>query len=407
MTNFSYKAVDEDGMVVSGVVEVDSIEIAGNVLSKRGYIPTKIKEVRDLSIVDTWHRVNARTGAVRLPELVLFTKQLRCLIRAGIPIVRLLGIVENQTQNRTLKRIANMMLRSVKHGVSLSDCVDQYPSVFSFVYRSIVRAGEISGNLPEVLKRLIFILEHERKVKTQIASAVRYPIFVLFTLAGAFIVLLTFVVPKFIRIFERAEIVLPLPTQIIVGLHNFFGEYWQVLIGITFALVVGLTFYLKTEDGRYTKDSILIKVPVLGPLFLKAAMSRFASIFGILHTSGVNVLEIMNILAETIGNAAISRTFDDVRDRVKMGEGIAEPLRSSKYFPGMVVDMIAVGEESGNLEEMLQDITEHYDDEVAYQVKGLEELISPILIVMLAAIVGFFALAIFMPIWKMATVINA
>jgi type IV pilus assembly protein PilC len=168
-----------------------------------------------------------------------------------------------------------------------------------------------------------------------------------------------------------------------------------------------LIFYLKTEDGRYIKDSILIKAPVFGPLFLKAAMSRFASIFAILHTSGVNVLEIMDILAETIGNSAVSRTFDDVRDRVKMGEGIAEPLRSSKHFPRMVVDMIAVGEESGNLEEMLQDITEHYDDEVAYQVKGLEELISPVLIVMLAAIVGFFALAIFMPIWKMATVINA
>ena len=178
------------------------------------------------------------------------------------------------------------------------------------------------------------------------------------------------------------------------------------MTGIIFALVVSLVFYLRTEGGRYIKDSVLLKIPVFGSLFLKAAMSRFASIFGILQSSGVNVLEAMDILAETIGNAVISREFNDIKQRIRKGEGIAEPLRSSKHFPLMVVDMVAVGEESGNLEEMLNDITEHYDDEVAYQVKGLEELISPVLIVMLAAIVGFFALAIFMPIWKMSTVVS-
>ena len=162
-----------------------------------------------------------------------------------------------------------MMLKNVKHGVSLSDCIDQYPSVFSPIYRSIVRAGEISGNLPEVLKRLILILDHERKVKTQIASAVRYPIFVLCTLAGAFTILLTFVVPKFITMFEKAEIQLPLPTLIIVGVNNLFYGYWHIATGIIFALVVSLVFYLKTEGGRYIKDSILLKIPVFGPLFMK------------------------------------------------------------------------------------------------------------------------------------------
>ena len=229
MSSFSYKAVDENGMVVSGVVEVDSIEIAENVLTRRGYIPTKIKEGGGLSVVDTWHRINARTGAVKIRELILFTKQLRCLLRAGIPIIRLLGIVEKQTPNRTLRRVSSMMSKNIKHGVSLSDCVDQFPSVFSPIYRSIVRAGEISGNLPEVLKRLIIILDHERKVKTQIVSAVRYPIFVLCTLAGAFTILLTFVVPKFIRIFEKAEIELPGPTLLIIGVNKLFYGYWHIV----------------------------------------------------------------------------------------------------------------------------------------------------------------------------------
>ncbi len=170
------------------------------------------------------------------------------------------------------------------------------------------------------------------------------------------------------------------------------------------ALVVGLVYLLRTEEGRYIGDGILLKIPFIGSLLVKAAMARFTSIFAILHASGIRVLDSMEILSGTIGNTAISRTFDEIRERVKEGEGISEPLLSAKYFPPMVSDMIAIGEESGNLEEMLHEITEHYDDEVEYQVKGLEGYIGPLLIVLLAGMVGFFALAVFLPVWDMASI---
>jgi type IV pilus assembly protein PilC len=224
---------------------------------------------------------------------------------------------------------------------------------------------------------------------------------VLFTLAVAFFVLLTYVMPKFAKLFEKANVDLPLPTRITIGLHGFFADYWYFVVGGIAALVAIISYLLRTEEGIYFRDNVFLRIPIIGPLYIKVAMARFTSIFAILHASGIRIIDSMNILAGTIGNTAISRTFDEIKERVKEGEGISEPLKSAKYFPPMVSDMIAIGEESGNLEEMLQDITDHYDDEVEYHVKGLEQVIGPILIVLLAAMVGFFALSIFLPIWEM------
>jgi type IV pilus assembly protein PilC len=401
MTGFSYKAIDENGMGVTGVIDADSIVIAKNLISERGHIPTKIKEVSNVSISDIWYQFLARAGAVKTSELVLFTKQFRNMLRAGVPIVRLLKVLELQTQNRTLRRITRVMLKKVKQGASLTDCVEEYPTVFSPLYCAMVKAGEISGSLPDVLKRLIYVIDHEKKVKSDLNAAIRYPMLVLFTLAVAFFVLLTYVMPKFAKLFENANVDLPLPTRITIGLHGFFADYWYFVVGGIAALVAIISYLLRTEEGIYFRDNVFLRIPIIGPLYIKVAMARFTSIFAILHASGIRIMDSMNILSGTIGNTAISRTFDEIRERVKEGEGISGPLKSAKHFPPMVSDMIAIGEESGNLEEMLQDITDHYDDEVEYHVKGLEQVIGPILIVLLAAMVGFFALSIFLPIWEM------
>ena len=404
MTDFSYKAIDEGGMAVTGVINADSVVMAENVLVARGHIPSKIKEVRDMSIADIWYRYQARSGVVKPKDLILFTKQLRSMFRAGVPIVRLLRVIELQTQNRTLRNIASVMTKKVKQGVSLTDCVEEYPKVFSPLYRAMIKAGEISGSLPDVLKRLIHVIDHENKVRADVKEALRYPVLVLITLSAAFFVLLGWVMPVFARMFEKANIDLPLPTRIAIGLYDFLSVYWYIMGGGIVALVVALVYIVRTEEGRYIADGILLKIPFIGSLLVKAAMARFTSIFAILHASGIRILDSMDILSGTIGNTAISRTFDEIRERVKEGESISEPLKSAKHFPPMVSDMIAIGEESGNLEEMLHEITEHYDDEVEYQVKGLEGYIGPLLIVLLAAMVGFFALAVFMPVWDMAKV---
>jgi type IV pilus assembly protein PilC len=284
--------------------------------------------------------------------------------------------------------------------------MERYPTVFSPLYCNIVKAGEISGSVPEVLKRLIYIIEHEQKIKAKIKDALRYPIIVVGALGISFFVLLTYVIPKFAVLFEKAGVELPLPTRLAIQLYTFMADYWQILIVGMGALIVGLVVSLRTEEGKYVRDSIYLKLPLVGAIFVKAAMSRFASIFAILHASGVSVVNSMNILSGTIGNVVIAKAFDNMSERLKEGQGITEPLKSSAVFPPMVIDMIAIGEETGNLEDMLQEISNHYDDEVEFSVNSISEYLGPILIAGLAGNVGFFAMAIFLPMWEMINLVK-
>jgi type IV pilus assembly protein PilC len=265
----------------------------------------------------------------------------------------------------------------------------------------MIRAGEISGSVPSVLERLSYIIEHEAKVKSDIKSALRYPQIVVIALGIAFVILLTFVVPTFVDLFKTAGLELPLPTKVAMLLYAFMKNYWYLIIAAIVFIIFCLSAYFKTDNGKLARDAFLLKIPILGPLFQKAAMSRFASIFAILQTSGVPVMQSLAILSETIGNAAISKAFEHVRERIEEGQGISRPLKSAKFFTPMVIDMIAIGEESGNIDEMLREITKHYDNEVEFAIKKLSDAIGPILIVGLAAVVGFFALAIFMPIFDL------
>jgi type II secretory pathway component PulF len=229
----------------------------------------------------------------------------------------------------------------------------------------------------------------------------QYPIIVVIALGVAFFVLLTFVIPKFVGIFAKAGLTLPWPTKIAMILHHFLVGYWFILLAVVIGVIVGLRFWFKTDAGRFARDTLILKLPLFGPLLQKAALSRFASIFAILQASGVPVMNALEVLSGTIGNTAIARQFDMVREKVKEGQGISGPLGSAKYFTPMVVDMVAIGEESGNIDDMLRQISLHYDDEVAYAVKRLSDALGPILIVGLAAVVGFFALAIYMPMWDL------
>jgi type II secretory pathway component PulF len=252
-----------------------------------------------------------------------------------------------------------------------------------------------------VLERLIYIIEHEHKVKSDIKSALTYPIIVVVFLFTAFLVLITQVIPKFVNIFKNAGLNLPLPTQICLLIYKFLSNYWYLILGGVALVILFLFYYLKTEQGKFTRDTILMRVPLLGPLFVKSAVSRFASIFSILQSSGVDVLDSMDILSGTIGNVAVARELEGIKDSLAEGRGIAGPLGQAKYFTPMLINMVAIGEESGKLESMLRDVAEHYDTEIEYSMKKLSEAIGPLLTVGLAAVVGFFALAIFLPMWDL------
>jgi type IV pilus assembly protein PilC len=323
------------------------------------------------------------------------------MLRAGVPLMRLLQVLESQTQNSALRQAIFNISGHIKEGSTLHTAIERNSHIFSPLYYNMVKAGEISGSVPEVLDRVVYIIEHEAKVKSDIKSALQYPFMVTIALFIAFFVLLTFVIPKFVTMFGRAGLTLPLPTKIAMLMYKFISVYWYLGLGGLIVLIVGLRLFLKTEQGQYIKDAMILNLPLAGPLFIKAIMSRFASIFAILQSSGVPIMVSMKVLSGAIGNKAIAAEFNRVRDQMQEGKGIAVPLRQAKYFTPMVVDMIAIGEESGNIEEMLHQISVHYDDEVAYAVKGISDAIGPILIIGLAAVVGFFALAIFMPMWDM------
>lgn len=401
MPNYSYQAINEIGKNVTGTLEAESVDVANSIILARGLIPSKLSPVKITNGDDWWSRIKSLTGTIKVMDLIIFTKQFRSMLGAGVPILRLLQILELQTENQGLKEAIAKIVQDIRQGSSVSEAFEKYPKIFSPLYCSMLKAGEISGNLPGVLDRLIYIIEHEAKIKSDIKSALRYPMIILIALAIAFVILLTFVVPSFASMFSKSGLVLPMPTKVAMLLSGYLKNYWYVILTFMAIIIFGLSAYFKTDNGRFMRDAFLLELPILGPLFKKAALSRFASIFAILQTSGVPVMQALTILSETIGNAAISRDFDYVRDRVEEGAGISTPLKSAKYFTPMVVDMIAIGEETGNIDEMLREISKHYDDEVEYSVKGLSEAIGPILIVGLAAIVGFFALAIFMPMWDL------
>jgi type IV pilus assembly protein PilC len=400
MPNYIYQAINENGDTVSGNLEVESIEVANSILIARNLIPSKIKE-QSKSGDDNWLQSILRSDSVKMVDLIIFTKQLRSMLVAGVPMLRLLDILANQTESHGLKKAIVTVIQDIKQGLSLSEALEKYPKIFSKLYCDMIKAGEISGNVPVVLDRLIYIVEHEEKVKSDIKSAVRYPMIIVIALSLAFVVLLTVVIPQFASVFSSAGLVLPWPTKFAMLLYKFLSSYWYLILTAIAIIVFGMISYLKTSNGKFVKDSLLLELPIIGPLFKKAALSRFASIFAILQTSGVPIMQSLTILSATMGNEALARSFEHIRERIKEGAGISAPLKSAKYFTPMVIDMIAIGEESGNIDEMLREVAKHYDDEVEYAIKGLSDAIGPILIVGLAAIVGFFALAIFLPMWDL------
>ncbi len=402
MAVYNYQASDANGKMRTGVLTAETLEEALGRIAEANLVPVDLQRMSGGSTEGWWEQIQSRYLPVPTQDLIVFTKQLVTMVRVGIPITQAFDILKDQTEQPRLRRLAGVIRDDVEAGTSLSLAMGKHPSVFTPLYCSMVEAGEASGTLPEVLDRLLYLIEHEAMVKAEVRTAMRYPIMVIVALAMAFIIMLSFVIPRFVGFFEQAGLDLPLPTQICISLSKFLTAYgpWIAIgtVGAGFALHRLLNH---TERGRLIRDRALLHTPLIGPVFMKAAMSRFASIFAILQSSGVLVLDALRILSETVGNAAIAAEFEKVRSMLEEGHGIADPLRAAKYFPPMLINMVAIGEESGRLDEMLREVSAHYDVEVRYTMKKMTDSIGPILIVSLTFVVGFFALAIYMPMWDL------
>ena len=400
MAVYQYKAVTATGEIVEKSMEAASPANVFESLERSGMTPLKITEVKAKSSQSLSAFGQKK---VKLDDLVLFTKQLVTLLKAGVPLLSALEALYEQTEHPTLKEVISELYRDVEGGQSLSDAMAKHPKVFPALYVSSIRAGEASGAMEQVLSRMATLLEHDKETRAKLKSAMRYPIIVISSLGIAFLVLMTFVVPRFVDMFLQAGMELPLPTRILIAMSNALQQYGIYGFFGFVALIVAFKQYIKTRTGRYQWDKFKLNLPIIGNLTLKVAMSRFARMFQTLNSSGMPILETLDILSETVGNEVVSRELQKVTLGVRRGEGIAEPLRRSKLFPPMVIRMVAIGEQSGSLDDMLLNISEHYDLEVDYAVKNLSTMIEPMLTVGLGIIVLFLALSIFLPMWNLTS----
>ncbi|MBA4390539.1 MAG: type II secretion system F family protein [Syntrophus sp. (in: bacteria)] len=399
MATFKYRARDERGLLVAGSMEAANQRDVFVQLDNMGLFPVSAVE----SKVGTFaiDEFLMRFQRIKDDDLIFFTRQLQTVIRAGIPMVSGLRALEEQTNNERLRVAIKVIGQDIDKGHSFSDALSKHKGIFSELYTSMIRAGELSGSLEDVLERLSGVLEFQMRTREMLKSALRYPMFVVVTLGIAFVVLINVVVPKFVPIFKTAKVALPLPTQVLLIINDIFQKYTMIAIGVAFTAIMAFIFYKRTVSGAYAIDRLKLMLPLVGQIILKICMSRFAFTLENLIRTGIPIIRTLDIVSRAVGNEYIAKKVQEIAVSIEKGRGITRPLKDAKIFPPLVIHLIATGEETGSLEEMLREVSVHYDREVSYSVARLSAWIEPVLTAGLAGMVLFLALAIFMPWWDM------
>ena len=418
MPKFNYVALDARGQESTGVLEAPSSNDVIAQLRQSGYFPTSVIEEGKAASARAAKKKSPKTVAARSSvaparkgmvlfqkktvkpkTLMIFTRQLATLIDAGLPLLRGLTVLSKQERDVVLKSTINALADGVQGGSTFSESLAQHPRIFNKLYINMVKAGELGGVLELVLNRLAEFQEKAEKIKNKVVAAMFYPVVVIVIAVLILSFLLVFIVPKFQAIFKDMLGNKPLPaiTQFVIDASNGLKNQWYYVIGAIVVISVAYNIFSSSAAGRIVLDRIKLYMPLFGDLTRKSSISRFARTLGTLVTSGVPILQALNITRETAGNSVIADAISKVHDSVKEGESIVQPLEASGVFPPMVISMIDVGEETGQLPEMLLKIAEVYDDEVDNAVSGLTSLLEPIMIVILAVIVGTIVIALFMP----------
>ena len=396
MPVFTYRGTNRSGGSVAGEMTASSKAELQSLLRRQQITPTKMSEKGKEFNLPTFG------GGVTAKELAVFTRQFSVMIDAGLPLVQCLEILAGQQENKLFQKVLAGTRAAVEGGSNLSAAMKQYPKVFDPLYSNMVEAGETGGILDTILQRLSTYIEKNVKLKAAVKSALIYPIGVL-SIAGAVITLLLWkVVPIFATLFAGLGVDLPLPTKIVIGLSNFVGSIFGLLIVVGLVgVIVGMKIWYGTPQGRFVLDTIVLKLPVLGILMRKIAVARFTRTLGTLISSGVPILEGLDITAKTSGNAVVERALFQVRKSLEEGKSLTEPLKESSVFPGMVTQMIAVGEQTGAMDAMLQKIADFYEDEVDVAVKDLLTALEPIMIVFLGLVVGGVVISMYLPLFTL------
>lgn len=405
MAVYEYKGVSAEGRDLKGSIDAETIKTAGAKLKRLGIFPTEIIEERHKRLgkeID-FFRLFER---VRLQDIAILTRQVATLTNAGIPIVDALNAIAEQEEKVELKGIISGIREKVREGSSFAEALKGYPKHFSGLYVNMIMAGEASGALDAVLMRLADFLDNQIKMRNRIRAILAYPLLMTVVGIGVLSFIFIYVLPKVTRVFEDMRQTLPLLTRVLISLSNLMRGYWWLII----LLIAGAVFYirrrLRTPEGRMRFDGLIIRLPVFGKLFRIVAVSRFTRTLGTLLKNGVPAILSFDIVKNVVNNMVIAKAIEDARESIREGESIAEPLKRSGLFPSVVTHMIAVGEKSGELEEMLLKVSDAYDNEVETSIMRMTSLLEPAIIIVMGLIVAIIVIAILLPILEMSTVIK-
>ena len=402
-TIFKYSAKDTSGEMVKGTMKAASQTDVVSKLRKQHLTPVNVKQVGSLFGIAgaAKGKRRAKKSSCQRGEVEVFTRQLSTMLSAGIPMLEALEILADQAETPGFQCCLDAVVDEIRGGADLSKALSSHPKVFSDIYVSMIKAGEVSGQIDVILTRLAEYLEAAAHLRSEIKSAMTYPVVSLLLVVGIASFLMIGIVPTFKEVFESLEVTLPALTVVTMDIAFFMRDNWYLIFGGMFALFMLLKAWVKTDTGKLAKDHLILRVPVFGPLFKKVALARFARTFSTLVKSGVPILGAMEIVSQTAGNKVISNIVDGARESVKQGESLMVPFSESNVFPPMVTKMIGIGERSGALDQLLEKIAEFYDQQVETEVKGLTALIEPIMIAVMGFIVGGIVLAVFLPILKL------
>jgi type IV pilus assembly protein PilC len=395
MPTFEWKGTARNGQTQTGVLVADSKDAVINVMRRQQIVVTAVKEKGKEIALPKFG------GGVPSQSIAIFTRQFSVMIDAGLPLVQCLEILGGQQDHKVFKRTLIQIRQDVESGSNLADAMRKHPKVFNDLYTNMVAAGEAGGILDTILQRLATYIEKSVKLNGQVKSAMIYPVAVISIAAIVVAVILWKVIPVFAALFESLGAELPLPTRVVIALSNFIADYWWLIIMVVMATIYSIRKYHETYKGKRVLDGILLRVPVLGMLLRKIAVARFCRTLSTLTSSGVPILDGLSITARTAGNSIVEDAIMQTRKSVEEGKTISEPLGDTDVFPPMVVQMIAVGEQTGALDTMLSKIADFYEEEVDTAVAGLMKLLEPVLIAFLGVAIGGIVIAMYMPMFSL------
>ena len=402
MPLFHYKVRDKEGRVISGTLEGTDVTTIVERLDTLGYVPITIRQEKAGGTSQGFD-FSQYFEKVKPVDIINFTRQFVTLHRAGLPLLSAIGALQGQTKSKPLARALDAIRKDLMGGASLSAAMAKYPRVFSELYVNSIWAGETGGVLDDILDRLVLLLEHERKLKADVGSAMRYPLILLVGFAVAILVLATFVLPKFISLLTTVGGKMPLPTAILIAFTNFMQKFWYVIVLLASGIGVLFYVFVRTPAGKLWWHRLQFKIPIFGPILYQMALSRFARMFETLDRTGLPILRSLGLVAKTVGNVYMAGAIERLSESVRRGRGLAAPMREIGIFPPMVIQMVATGEESGALDDMLRQVSEYYDSEVEYLVKNLTAMIEPIMILVMGIGAVFLIVAILMPYMSILT----